>query len=85
MKNKENELKELIRTKESEAKELRDQLFELIKKTEESELKEKYLGKYFLHKEFDDKWFTYIYVNNLDEYNNLHSFTFTFCYNEKKR
>jgi hypothetical protein len=32
MKNKENELKELIRTKESEAKELRDQLFELIKK-----------------------------------------------------
>lgn len=47
-------------------------------------MKEKYLGKYFLHKEFDDKWFTYIYVNNLDEYNNLHSFTFTFCYNEKK-
>lgn len=81
-----NELEKLweeIQKKEDETKELRKKYFELTQSDEEKFLREKYLGKYYYHQDYNN-WHTYIYVNNLEiSSNTLECTEFTIIYNEK--
>ncbi len=82
----EDKLWELIQEKEDEVRVLRNKHFELTQKDEETELREKYLGKYYYHKEYNDSWHTYIYVNdiNVKGGNRLNCTLFTIIYKDDK-
>jgi hypothetical protein len=73
-----------IQAKEAEVRELRNQHFVLTQKDEETELREKYLGRYYYHKQYNDRWNTYIYVNNIDVKggNRLNCTLFTIIYED---
>ena len=55
----------IIQEKQSEVKELRNQLDDLLKEEKEVNLTEKYLGKYYFQSQYKDTFKTYIYVNDL--------------------
>ncbi len=85
MENEVDKLWEAIQQKEAETKELRKKHFDLIQAGEEEVLRKTYLGKYYLHKEYDDRWKTYVYVNELEtkeRCNRLNCTEFTIVYED---
>ncbi len=81
-----SELDELwaeIQKKKSEVETLREKYFALTQADEEKHLRETYLGKYYLKKDYNAKWHTYVYVNELDvKSNKLECIEFTIIYED---